>query len=105
MEGGKGQDIELIQEQLPVATGMTQSYLQAATSDNTRLAYQQDIRHFIEWGGLLPTSTDIIVLYLEHFATQLNARTLTRRISAIKNWHVYQGFSDPTSHPLVRKTL
>lgn len=105
MDEQKGVDIEVIQKHLPLVTGMTQSYLQAATSDNTRMAYQQDIRHFIGWGGLLPTSTDVIVKYLEHFAPQLNVRTLTRRISAIKNWHVYQGFSDPTSHPLVRKTL
>src|SRR5262249_40229052 len=23
----------------------------------------------------------------------------------LKNWHVYQGFSDPTAHTLIRKTL
>ncbi len=28
-----------------------------------------------------------------------------RRLTAIKNWHIYQGFADPTAHPLVHKTL
>lgn len=80
-------------------------YIQAATSDNTRRAYRQDIRHFIAWGGKLPTTTDVVVKYLHAHAEVLNARTLARRLIAIKNWHVLQGFSDPTAHPLVKKTL
>lgn len=80
-------------------------YLQAATSSNTRKAYQQDIRHFISWGGLLPTTADQLLQYLAFYASSLNPRTLRRRLTAIKHWHIYQGFSDPTGHPLVRKTL
>lgn len=38
-------------------------------------------------------------------ATILNSRTLTRRLTAIKQWHIYQNYSDPTSNPSVRKTL
>lgn len=80
-------------------------YIIAATSDNTRRAYQSDIRHFIEWGGLLPTSAETIMHYLQQHAEQLNPRTLVRRLTALKNWHLYQGFPDPTSHPMIRKTL
>lgn len=80
-------------------------YLQAATSDNTRKAYQADIRHFIAWGGLLPATSDVIIRYLHAYADTLNPRTLSRRLVALKNWHLYQGFSDPTQHPLVKKTL
>jgi integrase len=87
------------------AATLSQIYIQAATSKNTRRAYQQDIRHFMRWGGVLPTTPDVIIAYLHHYATLLNARTLMRRLTAIKNWHIYQGFSDPTAHPLVRKTL
>ena len=43
--------------------------------------------------------------YLQQQAPLLNSRTLARRLTAIKNWHVYQGFQDPTKHPLVQKTL
>lgn len=81
------------------------SYINRATSDNTRKAYQTDIRHFMNWGGLLPTTPDVVIRYLEAHAEALNSRTLIRRLTALRNWHTYQGFTDPTSHPLVRKTL
>lgn len=80
-------------------------YLQAATSDNTRKAYQQDIRHFMAGGGLLPANTTILLNYLHQHVGVLKPQTLKRRLTAIKHWHVYQGFADPTSHPLVRKAL
>lgn len=83
----------------------TQSYLHAATSDNTRRAYQSDIRHFIQWGGFLPANIELLQRYLSEFANQLNPRTLVRRFTAIKQWHVCQGFPDPTNHPMLRKLL
>ena len=83
----------------------TINYIETATSHNTRKAYRHDLRHFYAWGGLLPTSTDLVISYLQHYAPILNSRTLVRRLTAIKNWHVWQGFLDPTAHPLVRKTL
>lgn len=82
-----------------------QQYIMAATSDNTRRAYQSDIRHFIVWGGFLPTSAEVIMKYLHQHAESLNPRTLVRRLTALKNWHLCQGFIDPTSHPMIRKTL
>ncbi len=90
---------EMTSENLPVC------YLHAATSQNTRTAYQADIRHFIRWGGHLPTSSDTLLQYLHHHAQSLNPRTLARRLTAIKQWHLYQGFVDPTSHPTIHKTL
>lgn len=81
------------------------NYIHAATSDNTRKAYQADIRHFIYWGGFLPTSGDVIMKYLHHHAELLNPRTLARRLTAIKNWHICQGHADPTAHPAIHKTL
>ena len=81
------------------------AYLKAATAPNTRKAYQSDVQHFMSAGGLLPTSTEGILNYLHKFANQLNARTLQRRLTALKQWHLTQGFSDPTAHPLVHKTV
>lgn len=80
-------------------------YLKSATSDNTRKAYQSDIKHYEQWGGILPATSDIIIQYLQVFAERLNTRTLNRRLIAIKHWHVYQGFPDPTIHPVVIKTM
>lgn len=82
-----------------------QTYIQAATSENTRKAYQQDIRHFMRWGGLLPATPEMIIRYLQQHAAVLNPRTLSRRLVALKNWHIYQGFPDPTSHAFIKKTL
>ena len=96
----------LPQQLMPsAATELNNIYIEAATSDNTRKAYRQDIRHFYSWGGVLPTTPDLVISYLQHYATTLNSRTLVRRLTALKNWHILQGFLDPTSHPLVRKTL
>lgn len=80
-------------------------YIQAATSENTRKAYQSDIRHYEKWGGRLPATPELITLYLHQNAALLNPRTLARRLTALKNWHVYQGFVDPTQHPIINKTL
>lgn len=84
---------------------ITNNYITAATSPNTRRAYQADKRHFEAWGGELPASLDSILLYLHEFATKLNPRTLARRLTALKNWHTYQGFPDPTNHPAISKTM
>lgn len=86
--------------------GLTrQDYIHAATADNTRKAYQSDVRHFVNWGGLLPATPESIVKYLHQYAAILNSRTLHRRLTAIKQWHLTQNFPDPTSTPHVRKTI
>lgn len=80
-------------------------YLQAATSDNTRKAYRSAIRQFEKWGGRLPTDRDTVVRYLLARAASLNSRTLDLHLTAISQWHHYQGMPDPGRDPLVRKTM
>ncbi len=80
-------------------------YWQMATSQNTRKAYQADIRRLIRHGAVLPMTTESVVHYLSSQAGTINPRSLKRQLVAIKNWHTYQGFADPTAHPLVKKTL
>ena len=80
-------------------------YLQAATSDNTRKAYRSAIRQFEKWGGRLPTDRDTVVRYLLIKAESLNPRTLDLHLTAIGQWHYYQGVADPVKDPLVRKTM
>lgn len=84
---------------------LTNRYQIAATSENTRRAYQSDIRHFQNWGGQLPSTTEGILRYLHAFAETLNPRTLSRHITAIRQWHRYQNFPDPTQSPIVAKTV
>jgi integrase len=80
-------------------------YLQAATSDNTRKAYRSAIRQFEKWGGRLPTDRETVVQYLLARADSLNPRTLDLHLTAISQWHHYQGVIDPVRDPLVRKTM
>ncbi|MBF0298693.1 MAG: tyrosine-type recombinase/integrase [Oligoflexia bacterium] len=92
---------ENVSKQMPLSN----RYQVAATSDNTRRAYQADVRHFEHWGGRLPATTEAILHYLHAFAETLNPRTLSRHITAIKQWHRYQNFPDPTDAPIVSKTM
>ncbi len=85
--------------------GLANPYIHLATSENTRKAYQSDIRHYEMAGGKLPATPEMIASYLHFFADKLNPRTLTRRLIAIKHWHVYQNFTDPTLHPAIQKTM
>lgn len=80
-------------------------YIQNATSDNTRRAYRQDIQHFERWGGKLPTDSATIIHYLHQHAEALSTRTLQRRITALRQFHLALGFPDPTNDIAIRKTL
>lgn len=97
--------IQIATDNSVVPTNQAMPYWQIATSANTRKAYQSDIRHFRASGGLLPATTESILHYLNNQANLVNPRTLKRRLVAIKNWHVLSNFTDPTTHPLIKKTL
>lgn len=82
------------------------TYLHAATRDNTRRSYQAAARHFeVEWGGFLPATADAIARYLVDHAETLAINTLRQRLAALAQWHIDQGFPDPTKAPVVRKVL
>lgn len=80
-------------------------YVQVATSDNTRKAYRSAIRQFEKWGGRLPTDRDTVLRYLLARAGSLNSRTLDLHLTAISQWHHYQGLFDPVRDPMVGKTM
>ena len=80
-------------------------FLAAASSDNTRRAYRSAIHHFQNWGGLLPCDPSMVLNYLLSYAETLNPRTLSVRVTALSQWHVFQGFSDPTAQADVRLAL
>jgi integrase len=81
-------------------------YIHAATRDNTRRSYQGAVRHFeTEWGGFLPATADSMARYLVDHAESLSINTLKQRLAALAQWHIDQGFPDPTKAPVVRKVL
>jgi integrase len=81
-------------------------YLQAGTRENTRRSYRAAVEHFeVTWGGFLPATGDGIVRYLAEYADQHTISTLKQRLAALAQWHVTQGFPDPTKTPAVRQMI
>ncbi|WP_105104116.1 site-specific integrase [Microbulbifer pacificus] len=89
----------------PVSRETVQTYLNAATSESTRKAYRSAVRQFEKWGGRLPTDSDTLVHYLLRRAETLNPRTLELHVTAIGQWHRYQGMANPVLDPVVQKTM
>ena len=79
--------------------------LAAATSENTRRTYRSAVRHYLQWGGVLPADPTMVVRYLMAHLDQHNPRTLSLRLTALSQWHTQQGFSDPAADITVRKTM
>ncbi len=80
-------------------------YLQASLSDNSKRAYLNDVRHFLAWGGSIPSTPDQVAGYLvAHAETHSNA-TLTRRLVSLSRAHTSQGHASPTKTDLVKATL
>ncbi|WP_374517148.1 site-specific integrase [Undibacterium squillarum] len=82
-----------------------QQFLAAATSPNTRRAYQTAIRQFLRAGFVLPATEQMLRDYLLTHAASLKSSTLSLRIAALSSWHTLQGFDDPTAKPDIRKLL
>lgn len=81
-------------------------YLQAGTRENTRRSYRAAVEHFeVTWGGFLPATGDSIVRYLAEYADQHAISTLKQRLAALAQWHITQGFPDPTKTPSVRQMI
>jgi integrase len=81
-------------------------YIEAATRDNTRRSYRAAIEHFeVKWGGFLPATSESVARYLASHAGTLSVNTLKLRLSALAQWHISQGFVDPTKAPMVRKVI
>lgn len=81
-------------------------YINAATRPNTRQSYRSATAHFeVAWGGFLPATADSVAQYLAEYADTLAVSTLRQRLAALAQWHIEQGFPDPTKAPIVRKAM
>jgi len=82
-----------------------EKFIHAAVSDNTRTAYQSDLKHFIDFGGTIPSTPEIISQYLAIHANSHKPSTLSRWLVAINRAHTSQNLLSPTSSDLVKATL
>jgi integrase len=90
---------------IPEVIGRIAEYVAAATSDNTRRAYQSDLRAFATWGGTVPCVPQTVAAYLVAHAATLSPFTLNRRLVAIGRAHAVLGYANPGKSELVRTTL
>ena len=88
----------------PVISPVAQ-FINAAIADNTRRAYQQDLKDFLLWGGVVPCSPETLAAYIADRAQTFSVHTITRRVVGIGRAHVSQGFADPAKTDLVRTVL
>jgi integrase len=80
-------------------------FLQASIAASTRRAYQNDLDHFLAWGGSLPATSEMVAKYLADHAETLSTATLARRTVAIGRAHILRGFGNPAANDLVRIIL
>jgi site-specific recombinase XerD len=81
------------------------SYIRDSLAENTRRAYQSDLRQFEVWGGSLPASAKTVAAYLAAYADSLSVTTLIRRLASLSKAHQLHGLSNPIRSELVRATL
>ncbi len=90
---------------VPTESDTIRKYITAATSDNTRKTYRSAIKQFEKWGGRLPSDPQTLIQYLLSKAQGSSIRTLDLHLTAIGQWHRYQGMENPVDTPLVRKAM
>jgi integrase len=102
-ENGGGR-VQSIATEVGIPEGVSQ-YLTAAIADSTRRAYQADFADFLQWGGHVPCSPEVVATYIAQRADTLSPATLTRRLVAIGRAHSCQNLPDPTKADLVRTVM
>ncbi|SFM53854.1 site-specific integrase [Nitrosomonas communis] len=95
----------LIQNSVILDNAAVCGYLNASLSANTLRAYRDDLQHFQNWGGTLPTTSEQIACYLAHYAQGLTVATLTRRLASLSKLHNIKQWPNPVSTELVRVTF
>jgi integrase len=80
-------------------------YQRAALADSTRRAYESDFSDFVQWGGNVPSTPEIVARYLADRADTLSPYTLQRRLIAISHAHRACRMETPCGHDIVRSTL
>ena len=81
------------------------NYVAAASSENTRRAYRNDLRAFLSWGATLPSRPETVAAYLVAHASLLSPTPLSRRLGAIGRAHAILDFPNPCRTELIKTTL
>lgn len=79
--------------------------LAASISKATRRAYQGDLADFLQWGGTIPCTPEMLAEYISGRADLHSPVTISRRIVGVARAHTSQGLADPSKTDLVRTVL
>jgi len=96
---------------LEAAAGAACEFAQNSNAANTRRAYAADWRHFRTWCAsvgqiVLPATPAVVAAYLGAMAgAGAKVKTIERRCTAIRHFHVAARHDNPAAHPGVRATL
>jgi site-specific recombinase XerD len=79
--------------------------LSQSLAGNTKRAYAGDIRHFRTWGGIIPSTPEMIAEYLAELSATYTAATISRRLASLAKAHRAIGTDDPTKAEIVKSTM
>ncbi|MGJ8628259.1 MAG: site-specific integrase [Sulfitobacter sp.] len=80
-------------------------FIRESLSENTRQAYRSDLAHFMDWGGVLPASAEMVAQYLADHAEALAPASLARRIATLSKVHAANSWENPCRTEIVRATM
>ena len=86
-------------------TDAASDLLAHAIAPNTERAYLSDLRHFRDWGGVLPATPSTICAYIGDYAGQLSVATIRRRVATLSKAHAAAGTPNPCQSEIVKTTL
>ncbi len=99
-------DLTWIQEEENELPEAVRALIREAHAENTRRAYQSDLRAFRKWGGDVPTNPHELACFIAEEGQRLHTSTVRRRLAALSVAHRLTGGSGhPTHHPLVKTAL
>jgi integrase len=84
---------------------LVKGYVAASISDRTKQEYRKDLQRFLDWGGAIPATEEMVASYLSQHAETHKAATLERWKISISKAHSTQRLTDPTKSELVKLTL
>jgi len=81
------------------------AFVRNSLAPNTLRAYASDLAMFIQWGGRLPATAQLVAEFLAAHARSHAPSTLSRYAAAISKVHRIRSLPDPTASELVKSTL
>lgn len=95
---------------LAATMARAQDYARRSRASSTLRAYASDLRDFERYcasigAGALPSTPEVLVMYLTDLADRAKIATIRRRVVAINRAHKERGLPSPTSHDVVRAVL